>query len=148
MNRIYFFTQMMMLAAAFLMTGLPAWAQGKKERATVAAGVLRLHEVTKRDVPDAPAGQKKQVPVFAQVRWEPIADQAKLVSLNLDLVTLNTDGTQTRISQKYDKLLPLHEMKLPMANGTFAKSFTLNATATILLNGKREILKASKSGNF
>ncbi len=121
MNRRNFFTQLFVTALALFAVTLPAWAQAKREESKV-PGILRIAEVSKKDAAAKLVGKKKMVPVSAKILLEGIADQARLVSLNCELVTLNTDGTQTRISQKYDKILALHEMTLPMTDGTFAKS--------------------------
>ena len=146
MNRRNFFTQLFVTALALFAVSLPALAQAKT--ADRAAGILRIHEVKKQDAAAQLVGKKRLVPVSVKMELAELVDQAKLQSVRVELVTLNTDGTQTRISQVFEHIGELVSMKLPMPDGVFAKSFTLNAVADVLRNGKKEILRASKSGNF
>ncbi len=146
MNRRNFFTQLFTMALVLCAVSLPAWAQAKT--ADRAAGILRIHEVKKQDAAASLVGKKRLVPVSVKMELAELIDNAKLQSVRVELITLNTDGTKTRISGVFEEIGELVSMKLPMPDGVFAKSFTLSAVADVLRNGKKEILRANKSGSF
>jgi hypothetical protein len=145
MERRNFFAQILMMSLAALVMSLPALAQAKKESA---AGVLRIMQVSKRDTENSLVGKQRLVPVSVKMELHELVDNAKLQNIQLQLVTLNTDGSQSKVEKLVSKLIIMDEIKLPMADKVFAKSFTLTATASILRNGKVEQIRASKSGSF
>ena len=144
MNRRNFFTQLFVTALALFAVSLPALAQAK---VTDHLGILRIMEVTKKDAAAKLVGKKRLVPVSVNLELAELIAEAKLKNVRLELITLNTDGSKTRVEQVVEQA-KLVSMNLPMPEGVFAKSFTLNAVATILRNGKVEQIRANKSGSF
>ena len=144
MNRRNFFTQLFVTALALFAVSLPALAQAK---VTDHLGILRIMEVTKKDAAAKLVGKKRLVPVSVNLELAELIAEAKLKNVRLELITLNTDGSKTRVEQVVEQA-KLVSMNLPMPEGVFAKSFTLNAVADVLRNGKKEILRANKSGSF
>ena len=145
MNRRNFFTQLFVTALALFALSLSALAQNKT--ADRVAGILRITEVSKRDAAAKLVGKKRLVPVSVNLELAELIAEAKLKNVRLELITLNTDGSKTRVEQVVEQA-KLVSMNLPMPEGVFAKSFTLNAVAEVLRNGKVEQIRASKSGSF
>jgi len=120
-----------------------------------------IDEVVKKDVEAKPNpnGAGRLVPV--DVRWDAkLPAEAKLVELEAALKTVNTDGKTSTVK----KLIPIEDfvpgkrvgvggtIMLPMADGIFAKEFslTLKGKFRIVDNGASKIIAESvtKSGSF
>lgn len=134
------FALLTLLTLAFC--GLTAQAQGKKT-------ILLIHEVRKEDAKAIERGAIRRVPVSAKVKL--LRDDEELLeirglSLNANLITKNTDGTSTNITEQIampgDSLITL---KLPMKKGVFAKSFVLRVK---IFEGKKFIGETEKRGDF
>ncbi|MGE0129930.1 MAG: hypothetical protein AB7U82_17750 [Blastocatellales bacterium] len=128
----------------------------EKKPSAVSARLV-IHEVTRNQAgaTSAPGGKGLLVPVIVKLGIL-LPDTARLKQVEVDLVTRNTDGSTTPvkklIAEDFRGNQIIHEIKLPMPNGVFAKTFTLKATATLVIVDeavKKEILRtAIKSGSF
>lgn len=167
--------KMILLAASFAMTSslaMTSMAQNKKaekigqkadqkvERradqiATNDKVTITIQSVTKNDAgaKKNADGKSRNVPVSFQ--WL-CGSQGKaiLAELIAELVTLNTDGTQTNVSKRladWSVNRPITSViDLPMPEGVFAKSFTLKLVGKFK-NGIADQLvpvSAVKSGTF
>jgi hypothetical protein len=117
---------------------------------------LEIFEVRKNQAgaKAAPDGKGFIVPFVVRVGIV-LPDTAKLKLMEMELVTKNTDGSTTpaKVMVPLESLRGnqiIHEIKLPMPNGVFAKSFNLKVTAKIIDEISRtEIMRtATKSGSF
>lgn len=115
-----------------------------------------IHEVLKKDAAakSNPSGAGRLVPV--DVRWDAkMPAGAKLVEMNCILRTKNTDGQTSMVEQ----LMPVEKfvsgrigvggtIMLPMAEGVFAKDFTLTMKGKFRIADQIIAESATKSGTF
>lgn len=134
-----------MLGAMLALVGA-ALAQPRKATPKI---TLELHEVVKEDAKAVERGAIRRVPVSAKVKL--LRDDEELLeirglSLNVNLITKNTDGTSTNITEQMtmpgDRVLRL---TLPMKKGVFAKSFVLRVK---IFEGRKFIGETEKRGDF
>ncbi len=166
--------KMILLTVSALMIStlsLTALAQSKKEGRKVVDNVVEkkaekvassndvvkvlIQSVTKND-----AGAKKNVD--GKSRLVPVSftwlcgseGNAKLAELIAELVTKNTDGSQTRVSKKlvdWTVNKPINsQIDLPMPEGVFAKGFTLTLVGKFKQGDLAELVpvNAVKTGSF
>ena len=130
-------------------------AEKKEEKVAVSNDVVKItiQSVTKND-----AGAKKNAD--GKTRNVPVnftwlcgsQGNAKLHELFAELVTLNTDGSTTRVSKKlvdWRVNTPINsQIDLPMPEGVFAKSFTLTMKGKFRIADQIVAESVTKSGVF
>jgi hypothetical protein len=104
----------------------------------------------------AAAAPGKSRTVFVDFQWlcQPTGPAAKLAMLEVVLETMNTDGKRSTITKKlkdWTENKPIDtRIDLPMAEGVFAKDFTLTLRGKFKRDGSEALMDTSavKKGTF
>lgn len=154
------------LLTALLALALPTWAQGTKSKEPLgatgnAAGstekkkpgnlTVSISSVVKEDANAKVSGEGRLIPVRFQ--WLCGSEgNARLVTLEAKLITLNTDGKQTVVTKRlvdWTVNKPITSViDLPMANDVFAKNFTLELVGKFHDGVVERAVSTIKQGNF
>lgn len=137
------------IAAAMMISMLAVAGQAQDRVNTV------INSVTINRTPAATApGKSRTVTVDFQWLCIPVGKTAKLVSLEAVLETMNTDGKRSQVSKKlidWTENKPIDtRIDLSMAEGVFAKDFTLTLKGKFKREGSEELMDTSavKKGSF
>lgn len=160
---ILFTLAFVLTAAVAVLWQTNADAQGKKEnpvekkipltneKSQAAKATVTIHEVVKEDARAKSVAAGRVIPVrFVWLCGS--TGNAKLVTLEARLITLNTDGKQTTVSKKlvdWKVNVPITSViDLPMANDVFAKNFTLELVGKFTDGKTEQVVSTSKQGSF
>lgn len=129
---------------------LPALAQGKKKEPARTSSIpveITIVNVTKKDAmaKPSPDGMGRVIPV--DVQWKTAGD-AKLINLEANIKTSNTDGTTTEVKMMFNEKMTSGTLMLKMPNDVFAREYTLTLMGKCVWEGGQGTSKTSKSGMF
>lgn len=161
-------SSLILLTLAVCILSLSGWSQKKKEDARItkttstenkdkaaanSAGKVKvsIHEVVKEDARARATADGRVIPVRFVWLCES-TNNARLVELEARLITLNTDGKQTKVSKRLTDWTvnkPINSaLELPMAKDVFAKNFKLELVGKFHDGVVEHVVSTMKEGNF
>lgn len=142
--------KMILSIAATMMISMMAVVGQAQDRVNVVINSVTINRTA------ASASPGKSRTVFVDFQWlcQPTSSKAKLVTLEVVLETTNTDGKRSTVTKKlkdWTENKPIDtRIDLPMAEGVFAKDFTLTLRGKFQREGSETLMDTSavKKGTF
>ncbi|MDX2044178.1 MAG: hypothetical protein SF097_23420 [Acidobacteriota bacterium] len=142
--------RMILSIAVTMMISMLAVAVQAQDRVNVVINSVTINRTAAAVTPG------KSRTVFVDFQWlcQPTGAKAKLVTLEVVLETMNTDGKRSTVTKKlkdWTENRPIDtRIDLPMAEGVFAKGFTLTLRGKFQREGTEGLMDTSavKKGTF
>lgn len=142
--------KMFLSIAATMMVSILAVAAQAPDRVNIVINSVSIN----RTAATATPGQSRTVTVDFQWLCQPTGKTARLVTLEAVLDTINTDGKRSQVVKKlrdWTENKPIDtRIDLPMADGVFARDFTLTLRGKFQRDGSDDLMDTSavKRGSF
>lgn len=142
--------RMFLSIAATLVISMLAIAVQAQDRVNIVINSVNINRTAVAATP----GKSRAVTVDFQWLCQPTGSTARLVTLEAVLETINTDGKRSQVVKKlkdWTENKPIDSrIDLPMAEGVFAKDFTLTLRGKFQRDGSDALMDtgAVKKGSF
>lgn len=164
MKHLFIYRSILLLSLTLIALVWPVLAQSERGKQQKPSGPsiidekrpagkinISIAEVVKEDANAKPSGSGRAIPVrFVWLCGS--TNNAKLLTLEAKLVTLNTDGKSTTVTKKlvdWTVNKPITSLlELPMPKDVFAKNFTLELVGKFTDGKAEHLVSARKQGNF